>query len=90
MEKMAQLSIPDQVYNWINDFFHGHSHCTKFAGSISKLTVIQGSAIGPAAYLITAANLRPIHDANKILKFADDTYLAVPAVNTMTCAYELS
>jgi len=31
-----------------------------------------------------------IHDTNKILKFADDTYLVVPAVTTMTCADELS
>ena len=46
MEKVAQLPIPDQVYNWIKDFFQGHSHCTKFAGSISELAdIIQGSAI---------------------------------------------
>jgi len=30
MEKMAELSLPDTIYNWINDFFTGHSHCTKF------------------------------------------------------------
>jgi len=94
-EKMMQLSIPDQVYNWIKNFFHGHSHCTKFAGSISKLanimaSVIQGCAIGPAAYLITAANMCPIQDTNRILKFTDDTCQIVPAVNTMTYADELS
>jgi len=51
-------------------------------------SVIHGSAIDPAAYLVTTANLRPmgIQDINKILKFAD----VVPAVNTMTCAEELS
>jgi len=45
MEKMVHLPIPDQVYNWIKDFFHGHSHCTKFAGSISELTDILASVI---------------------------------------------
>jgi len=53
-------------------------------------SVIQGSFLGPAAYLVNATNLRPIHDTNKILKFADDTYLVVLAVNSMTCADELS
>jgi len=24
MDKMAQLAMPDQVYNWIKDFFNGH------------------------------------------------------------------
>ena len=50
--KMVRFPIPDRVYNWITDFLHGHSHCTKFAGSISEVanifaSVIQGSAIGP-------------------------------------------
>jgi len=89
MENMMQLLTSDQVYNWIKDFFHGHFHCTKFAGSISELAdilacVIQSSAIGPAAYLVTAADLHPMHDTNKILKFADDTYVIVPATNTNT------
>jgi len=80
MLKMAKLPIPDQSYSWTKDSFHGRSHCTKLAGNISELAdilagIIQGSAIGPAAYLVTAADLRPMHDTNEILKFADDTYL---------------
>jgi hypothetical protein len=35
MEKMAQLNLPDQVYNWLADFFSGHSHCVKFHGDTS-------------------------------------------------------
>ena len=62
MEKLAQLTLPDPVYNWIADFFQGHSHCTKFAGEVSELadifaSVIQGSDLGPAAFLVTAADL---------------------------------
>jgi len=25
---MASLHIPDCVYNWLVDYFSGHSHCT--------------------------------------------------------------
>ena len=94
MEKMAQLALPDQVYNWIGNFLQGHSHCTKFAGKVSELaeifaSIIQGSGLGPAAFLVTAADLRPIHDGNEILKYADDTYLVIPAANTRTCPEEL-
>jgi len=53
-EKMAQLALPDQVYNWIGNFLQGHSHCTKFAGKVSELAevcanIIKGSGLGPAA-----------------------------------------
>ena len=82
-----QLDIPDNIYNWINDFFHEHSHSTKFAGECStvaevKASVIQGSGIGPAAYIVTAADLHLITTGNCIFKYADDTYLVVPAINT--------
>ena len=78
MEKMAQLDIPDHVYNWFIHFFNGHSHCVKFQGYTSTLreinaSVIQGSALGPASYVVNAADLQPITPGNDILKYADDT-----------------
>jgi hypothetical protein len=56
MEKLAELDLPDQVYNWLADFFTGHSHCTVYCGQKSTIaaSMIQGSAIGPAAYVVTA------------------------------------
>ena len=27
-QKLASLDIPDCVYNWLADYFSGHSHCT--------------------------------------------------------------
>ena len=24
----AQMDIPDHIYNWLVEYFHGHSHCT--------------------------------------------------------------
>jgi len=68
-------------------FLENHAHCTKYAGLVSaiaviKASVIQGSAIVPASYAVTAADLHPLNDHNRIFKFADDTYLVVPAVAT--------
>ena len=78
------LKLPDCVYNWLVDFYNGHSHCTKFQGETSQLadinaSVIQGSALGPAAYLINAADLHTVHKDNVLVKFADYTYLIVAA-----------
>jgi len=33
MEKMVQLLIPHQFYNWLKDFFSGYSHCIKWSSS---------------------------------------------------------
>ena len=74
--------------------FRGHSHCTKLDGYISKLmdiwaSVIQGSAIDPASFIVTPSDLQPMDDGNEIVKFADDTYVIVPAVNSDTSTNEL-
>jgi len=95
VEKMSRLQLPDHVFNWIKDFFDGHCHCTKFAGNVSahvsiQASVIQGSGIGPASYIVTAADLRPVHDSNRLIKFADDTYLIVPGKNSESCAAEIA
>jgi len=89
------VRMPDEVCNWIKDFFDNHSHCTKLSGDISTLadihaSVIQGSGLGPASYLVMAADLRPISDKNRMIKFADDTYLIVPAECTATSEDELA
>ena len=38
LEKLAKLNLPDEAYNWLKDFFDGHSHCTQFAEDISNIT----------------------------------------------------
>ena len=79
LEKLAQLDIPDNVYNWLVNFFSGHSHCTQYSGQTSMLkditaSIIQGSAIGPAAYVDNAGDLAAVTPGNQLCKFADDTY----------------
>jgi len=42
-------------------------------------SIIQGSGIGPASYVINASDLDA--PGNELCKFADDTYLIIPATN---------
>jgi hypothetical protein len=83
---MTQLDLPDNVYNWLVDFFSGHTHCTVYRGETSTLksitaSIIQGSGIGLASYVISASDLELLTPGNKLCKFADDTYLIIPAIN---------
>ena len=36
-DKFAHLEIPDNVYNWLVEFFQGHSHCTRYGHRTSAL-----------------------------------------------------
>jgi len=83
---MAQLDMPNEDYNWLVDFFSGHAHCTVYCDQTSMLkainaSIIQGSAIGPAAYVVNAGNLQAVTPNNQLIKFTDDTYLVVSASN---------
>ena len=94
MEKFAALDLPDNIYNWIESFFRDHSHCTKFRGETSSFrdtcaSIVQGSAIGPSSYVVVASDLSPLTAGNIMVKYADDTYLIVPANNVHTCASEV-
>ena len=65
LDRPARPDIPDEAFNWIKNFLESHSHGTKYAGLVSTLIsicagVIQGSAIGPASYVVVASDLRPV------------------------------
>jgi hypothetical protein len=70
------------------------SHCTKANGVISdplpiNASIIQGSALGPVSYIINASDLKATVPGNRLHKYADDTYLIVPACNGHTITTEL-
>jgi len=95
LAKMAKLDLPAVVYYWLVAFFTGHAHRTVYNKEVSSTrsitaSIIQGSCIGPASYTVTAADLQPLHASNRFIKFADDTYLVVPAESADTRAAELS
>ena len=50
---------------------------------------IQGSALGPVEYVFVASDLHPSSPANRICKYADDTYLLVPASNSNSIPQEI-
>ena len=45
LDKLAQLDLPDNIYNWLNDFFDHHPHCTVFRDQQSSLLDITPSII---------------------------------------------
>ena len=92
LNKLAQFPLPDFAYNW--DFLLGRKHLTKFAQVLSLVlainaSIIQGSVIGPTAYVIDASDLKTLELANSLDKCADDTYLIMPASHSHTISDEL-
>ena len=94
LEKSAKLPIQDFAHNWLLDFLEDRQHCTKFNGKTSvflliNASIVQGSGIGPFAYVINVSDLRVLHDLDELNKYADDSYLIVPSVNSHLVAEEL-
>ena len=52
-------------------------------------SIIQGSAMGPVEYVFTASDLSTLLPTNLLCKYADVTYLLVPAINTPSIPKEL-
>lgn len=95
LAKYSLLNLSDNIYNWVEAFFREHKHCTRFGENVSQFrsilaSIIQGSAIGPVSYVITALDLQSIVSGNHIDKYADDSYLSIPAVNAESCAAEIA
>jgi len=44
-------------------------------------SIIQGSAVGPVSYVVNAGDLTSLIPDNRFCKYADDTYLIIPASN---------
>ena len=89
VSKLANFTLSDYLHKWIANNLSGRQHKTKLDGSVSPIlpinaSIIQGSAVGPAEYVLTASDLHLIFTspANLLCKYADDTYLLVPATNS--------
>ena len=54
-----------------------------------EYAIIQGSAIGPASYVVHASDLVSITACNSLCKYADDTYVIIPASNHLSRCAEL-
>jgi len=94
MGQPTHRHIHNTIYNWLVEFLQGHSHCTKYGHEISTCkeitaSIVQGSAIGPASYVVTASDLTTTSAGNHLCKYADDTYLIIPARNLHSRLVEL-
>ena len=73
---------------------HNRQHYTKFQGQVSALckinaSVIQGSGTGPPNFVVAISGLKPVHRSNSLLKYADDSYIIIPASAINTTSSEL-
>jgi len=70
------------------------THCTHYRRKLSTMSaitasIIQGSSIGPPSYVVNTGDLKPITPGNQMVKFAEDTYIIIPAVNANNQQSEL-
>ena len=94
MVKFSNLHIPDCIYNWITNFLLNRDYCTKFNGNLSakariNASIVQGTTIGPGSYNVNASDLHPCYPENRLNKYADDSYLIVPSINSHLVREEL-
>jgi len=94
LEKMANLRLPDHVFNWLVNFFSERQQCTAYHDTTSVLqaisaSIVQGSAVGPASYVVNASDLKAVTTGNVLCKYADDTYAISPSDSVHTTTAEL-
>ena len=91
--KLKSLSIPPQIQRWIFNFFTGRKQAVISGGQQSQWlqitrSVVQGSGIGPSAYLVYSMDLKTLSPYNSILKYADDTSILVPQHSSVSMQEE--
>ena len=95
VSKMGNFPLPDCFHNWLIDYLYSREHQTKVGDQKSAFlsinaSIIQGSGLGPTSYIFNASDLHPVYRTNIIFKYADDTYLLVPARNSDLISEELA
>ena len=82
------LNIPDVVYNCLVDYFALYG-CSTSSVCQTSASIVQGSAIGPVSYVVNASDLWAATPGNELCKYADDTYIIIPAANEHSRSAEL-
>ena len=86
--------MPDNIYNWLVRYHEDRRHVTMFNGCSSKVaiisaSVVQGSVLGPSEYTLGTAHLHPASNKNRLLKYADDSYLLIGWRYIATAQHEI-
>jgi len=68
--------------------------CTRFSRFVSGFqhitaSITQGSAVSPVSFVINASDLSTVTPGNGMIKYADDTYIVIPACNIQSRVIEL-
>lgn len=93
-EQLAKMQVSACIYNWIIAFLENRSHCTKFNGSIStdvNITPVlyRDRALVLSNFLITISKLKATDIGNRLLIYADDSYLMTLSSNSVIMAAAL-
>ena len=78
MEKLLEIQLEDEVFNWLCNFLSNRKHCTKWNHVISESSminsgVVQGLVLGPTLFLFAISDLKPLKPDNNYVKYANDT-----------------
>ena len=87
------MDCDSQCYHLAHSL-HSRNTCTKYNSVISTMlqinaSFVQGSRIVPIAYVLNTSDLHPVFPENSFNKYADDTYMVVPASNSHTIDLEM-
>ena len=84
LQKLAQLDIPDHIFNRISDYLQDHSHCTVYNSYSSDLRTVSASIIQGWCrdVIVCSRSCWPEHGYpdNLLCKYADDTLLFSPVI----------
>jgi len=87
MDEMVQLALRTKCITGLVTFSSDTSTVPKFTSEVSSVvdvtaSLIHGSSRGSASYIVNAADLCSRYTDNAVIKFADATYLIIPAANS--------
>lgn len=83
------MELADCVYNWLVDFFRAAHGSGVYNQSSLQSQLAQPSQWGQPRMSSQAQIFTLVTLGNSMVKFADDTYLIIPALNRGSCAAEI-
>ena len=83
LDKLAFFGCPQVVISWLANFLTDRTQSVmSLSGKSGNLaitrSIIQGSGIGPTAFLAMIIDLHPVNATTKFSKFADDLTIVIP------------
>lgn len=83
IQKLKKLNMPSNIINWIISFLTNRTqivrcNCTLSGKTTINRGIVQGSALGPFLFCVTASDLKPVSSMNLLVKYADDLTFLIP------------